>query len=737
MVPKIENERKVAVQMGADKTKMLKGNKRGLRLLTKMFLFLALPILLIFICLGAYLSFVTKDIALQLSSEITKAENNSTAKDIKALINNTFETNKTLAHVILNMERDNYTARNKLAKMLQSILSTANYAKAIFIAFEPDAFDGKDVMYKERGSFDKSGKMELAFVKTSSGGIVGAQSDLETDLAKDQADWYKIPLYLGHEFISDPYEREYETDEPENVNVITLSEPIIDGEKVIGAVGIDIELSTLVRMVEKMKVYGGGSATLISNKGMFCYSPNKSIIGKTLTQMQDKIKDAANILKKIQAGEEFELFDYSLATGKTVFKVHTPIFFGGTNTPWSLVISVPMEEIHKPANTLIFKIAMIFIAGIIIISILIFIMGRMFVKPIKGIKQVLERFGNLDLLVYDDNDYLLDYTDETGEMIQSLVKFKTVLIDYMTSVRHMLDDFTVKMGVVKQQAQDSHDSVEMATHAINKIVKTSEEQMQNIQSINASIEEISSSATSNAMSATTGATSSHEMLKRGKSSMDALDVLTGRIKDVTEHMDVSIQSINTISDRAEKITMFVKTIKGIADQTNLLALNAAIEAARAGDAGRGFAVVAEEVRNLAEESAKATKDIENMINALTQETAKTINVANTSKNILANMVGASANMKTALEETEQQIAVVNEVVQNVAATAQEQAASVQEITNNVEKTTLQTKTIAESIRQIDEKAKISLDCAGGLVNDIKGMTEEITALEKIANKFTL
>ena len=50
MVPKIENERKAAVQMGADKTKMPKGNKRGLRLLTKMFLFLVLPILLIFIC---------------------------------------------------------------------------------------------------------------------------------------------------------------------------------------------------------------------------------------------------------------------------------------------------------------------------------------------------------------------------------------------------------------------------------------------------------------------------------------------------------------------------------------------------------------------------------------------------------------------------------------------------------------------------------------------------------------
>ena len=101
------------------------------------------------------------------------------------------------------------------------------------------------------------------------------------------------------------------------------------------------------------------------------------------------------------------------------------------------------------------------------------------------------------------------------------------------------------------------------------------------------------------------------------------------------------------------------------------------------------------------------------------------------------MVGASANMKTALEETEQQIAVVNEVVQNVAATAQEQAASVQEITNNVEKTTLQTKTISESIQQIDEKVKNNLDCAGGLVNDIKGMAEEITALEKIAKKFTL
>jgi len=162
-----------------------------------------------------------------------------------------------------------------------------------------------------------------------------------------------------------------------------------------------------------------------------------------------------------------------------------------------------------------------------------------------------------------------------------------------------------------------------------------------------------------------------------------------------------VDTMASIKDSSRKIADIIGVIDGIAFQTNILALNAAVEAARAGEQGRGFAVVASEVRNLAQRSASAAKEIKSLIEdsvgkvdaggKLVDDAGKTMEEIVTSvkrvTDIMSEIAAASQEQSSGIEQVNQAIAQMDEVTQQNAALVEEAAAAAESLQDQAGKLT--------------------------------------------------
>ena len=204
------------------------------------------------------------------------------------------------------------------------------------------------------------------------------------------------------------------------------------------------------------------------------------------------------------------------------------------------------------------------------------------------------------------------------------------------------------------------------------------------------------------------------------------DARTGRIdaqeavaqvRRVGESSREIASAIGKLEAGSVRIGEIVDLISGIADQTNLLALNAAIEAARAGEAGRGFAVVAEEVRKLAEESAGAARNIQDLAGAISGELQEVVRSVEANASGSEQVQALAERAREAISLIQDRLGTIAAASQDMAAVSQEQAASSQEITSVVQGIADQTQEVAQASQavrgQIQEVAAVAEQVAVG------------------------
>ncbi|MGE5416334.1 MAG: methyl-accepting chemotaxis protein [Acidobacteriota bacterium] len=214
-----------------------------------------------------------------------------------------------------------------------------------------------------------------------------------------------------------------------------------------------------------------------------------------------------------------------------------------------------------------------------------------------------------------------------------------------------------------------------------------------------------------------------------------LSAVNNQIELSSDNMKVAGDASHTVTELNQKSTAIVEIVElisGIAGQTNLLALNAAIEAARAGEQGRGFAVVSEEVRKLAEESAKAANKIASIIHEIQQQTDATVKAMDMISKIAGKQEDAVLLTQQLFNEIEEGSRKIDTSVQEVSAAVQEMLASSDEVVRAVENISAASQQTAASTQQIASSAQVQVQVMENIAGEAEGVHTMATELEQIA-----
>ena len=447
--------------------------------------------------------------------------------------------------------------------------------------------------------------------------------------------------------------------------------------------------------------------------------PNKKLVGKNLFNMQDAngtylIQDLIAAAKR--GGDSVPYLWEKPGSDVPVAKLSWAEAI--EDWEWMLGTGVYIDDLEAQFYALAMKVGLVLFISLLAAALVAIFIIRSISRPIATL------IGNMHMLANGNADISVmetDRQDEVGEMAQAMqvfvdnevsrkaleadrIKAQKADLDRGEAVQGLCEAFEKDIAALLSTLGASSDTLQNASNIMSEnAVNTSAQSTQ----VSAASQQASANVEALASVASQLAASVGKITEQVHSSND----MTVRVGSQAASAN---ERVSRLANSAGHISEIVTLIQAIAEQTNLLALNATIEAARAGEAGKGFAVVAAEVKGLANQTSKATEEIDSKVSEIQIETNETVE---------------------AITEISNTIESLGDISTQIAAAVEEQRAATQDIATNVSQAAKGTKDVTENIKLVSEEADQTRSAAASVHNASDELQTKASSLRDQVHTF--
>jgi len=596
------------------------------------------------------------------------------AQEVDTGITRQMATARNLSRILGTMVAAGRADRPLADGIERDLLAADDTLLGVWSAFEPRAFDGQDAAHTTDPRSDASGRYVSYWFRD--GGAISVTPLLDYE-KPGAGDYYLLARDSGTPVTVEPYGYEVAG---KTVQMTSLTVPVRVEDRIVGVAGVDVPLDTVQTQIAAVRPYEVGRAALVSQHG--------NIVGSN--RDGDEPGSAAE-------GPGAEVAAEAVSSGSTTSRtvdgtllVATPITVSDGQR-WALLVEIPESAILADSNSLRTTILVGALLTMLVAGLVTLFVARRVVAPLDALRERMEEIadGDGDLTARVDEAR----KDEIGRLGAAFNRFVVKVADTVAGIGRASSSLTEVSAGMSGVSGRMVTSAGQTAAQTQQVSAAAEQVSRNVQTVAAGAEEMGASIREIATNANEAARMAGEAV-----------TVAGETNATVTQLGESSRAIGDV----------VKVITSIAEQTNLLALNATIEAARAGEAGKGFAVVANEVKELAQETSKATEDIVRRVEAIQADTS-----------------GAIA----AIARIDEVISQISDYQTTIASAVEEQTATTNEMSRSVSEAAQGTGSIAASITTISTVSSETGEDAAQTRAASEGLAEVTAELSRLVAQF--